>query len=371
MDVPSGTPVELFLVLEGERAGGLPVYCSAASDLRIAGRAVPKRMLVTPERAGLAGAEIRWQALRPADDARGWIRHRLEAWTGRWSLDLAEFPDEVEPGAPPRLGTLRFAAAIALPGPTPRTIGSKGWSVPGAVHPDDAPGFRVTRFLGQTLLGRAEGLARLPVVPELPASFARNKVALAPIDLFVAPYEDLGQVSLEPLRSEPLDDEAWSWLLEPALDGVRRRSIPGAALVGPRGRGVRWGADVQTGDVLVVGGRPAILQTDDGDGWLGEGDKILHTTTGRVTSGPLFEAPGPLRVLRPRLFMTWRQRLESAGYGELGQLANFSANLAQACREFQHDQGLPETGFPDAATAEALDALLGAMDAAAATASGR
>lgn len=358
------TSLELFLVVEGERGGGLPVYCTAAPTLRIAGRAVPKRMISTPERAGLKGAEIRWQALRPADDVTGWTRRRLDSADHRWSMELQQFPGRGERDRNVA-GTMRFAAAISTPGPDSRRIETSGWSVAsGLIHPDEAPGYPVTRYAGRSLMGRAEGYALLPVVPDLPASFARNKVALSPVDFVVAAYEDLGDVTFDALRDEPLDSPAWKWLFETVLADVPRRTVAGAALVGPGSRGIRWGPDVQLGDVLLVGGQPVYLQGDDGDGWLGEGDMVLGTAKGRVGSSTLSENPGVLRVLRPRLFMKWRERLKEAGYGDTGQISWYTADLAQAFREFQRDQGLPETGYPDPATADALRALLAAMDSA-------
>lgn len=364
------TSLELFLVVEGERGGGLPVYCTAAPTLRIAGRAVPKRMISTPERAGLNGAEIRWQALRATDDLTGWSRRRLDSADHRWSMEMQQFPGRGERDRNVA-GTVRFAAAISTPGPDSRRIETSGWSAPaGPILPDEAPGFPVTRYTGRSLMGRAEGFALLPVLPDLPASFARNKIALSPADLVVTAYEDLGEVIFEDLRDEPLDSPAWEWLFETILPRVPRRTVPGAALVGPDSRGIRWGPDVQLGDVLLVGDQPVFLQGDDGDGWLGEGDRVLATVTGRVEAATLSDIPGDVRVLRPRLFMPWRERLKDAGYGDTGQISWYTADLAQAFREFQRDQGLPETGYPDPATADALDALLAAMDSASDAAAG-
>src|SRR5262245_29879448 len=85
--VPAGSPLELFLVVEGEREG-LPVYCTACPMLRVGGRAVPERMIVRPEAGGLQGAEIRWQSLSPSDDARAWKRSRLDASNERWSMEV-------------------------------------------------------------------------------------------------------------------------------------------------------------------------------------------------------------------------------------------------------------------------------------------
>jgi hypothetical protein len=258
---------------------------------------------------------------------------------------------------------MRFTAAISIPGSTPVRLETEGWSLsPDAIHPDEAPGFRVTRYSGRTLIGFAEGYSLLPVVPGLPESFARNKVALAPTDLVLAPYEDLGQVNLDPLRDFPLDAEEWSWLFETVADEVRRRSIPFGALVGPDSRGIRFGRDVQIGDILLVDGRPTILQLDEGNGWLDEGDRVLTTISGRVRFGPLAETPGTIKILRPRLFITLRERVKDAGYGHTGQVAWYTADLGQALREFQRDQGLPETGYPDAATDAALERLLTAME---------
>lgn len=363
LTVAGRTPLELFLVVEGDRGGGLPIYCTTVPTLRIEGRAVPKKMLITPERAGLVGLEIRWQSLRPTDDGRSWTRQRIDAGDHRWSLESTAFPGGEEAGAFP-LGTMRFAVAIRTPG---GLLGSDGWSIPrGTISPEEAPGFRVTRYAGPSVSGRAEGFGLLPVIPDLPVSYPRNKVALSPVDLVLGAYEDLGQVELDAQREVPLDDDAWSWLFETVVRDLRRRSVP-AALVGPGARGVPWGPGVQIGDILLAGGVPAILYRDDGDGWLGEADLVLSTVSGQVARGPLSEVPGPVHVLRPRLFIAWRERLRESGYGELGQIAWFSANLAQAFREFQRDQGLPETGYPDEATAAALDAFLNALDSAATT----
>jgi hypothetical protein len=223
----------------------------------------------------------------------------------------------------------------------------------------------VTRFGSESLAGRAQEFVRLPVVPDLPAAFARNKIALSPADLVVSAWEELGRVTLEPLRGAPLDGEQWSWMLEPVGHDIRRRAAGVGALVGPQGRGVRWGPGAQQGDVLLVDGRPAILRADDGDGWLSERDLVIGTNGGRVVEGVLSHLPGTVHVLRPRLFITWRERLTAAGYGELGQSSSYTADLAQACREFQRDRSLPETGFPDAATEAVLDEVLAAMEAAA------
>jgi hypothetical protein len=152
-------------------------------------------------------------------------------------------------------------------------------------------------------------------------------------------------------------------MLEPVEQDIRRRSS-GGALVGPRGRGVRWGPGAQQGDVLLAGGAPVILRSDDGDGWLSEHDRALGVVRGRIREGTLSDFPGVVQVLRPRLFITWREHLTAAGYGELGQSSSYTADLAQACREFQRDQSLPETGFPDAETEAMLDGVLAAMDAA-------
>jgi hypothetical protein len=361
--VAAGSPLELFLVVEGER-DGLPVYCTAAPALRVGGRAVPQRMIVAPEAGGLQGAEIRWQALFASDDARTWARRRLDAWDRRWSMELLEFPEELASGQE-RLGTMRFAAAIVPPGGRAPGIGSDGWDAAGAIRPDEPRGYRVTRFAGDSLAGRAQSFVRLPVVAGLPAAFARNKIALSPIDLVVGAWEDAGNVSLDPLRDAPLDGKEWSWLLDPVAIGVRRRASGAGALVGPLGRGVRWGGGAQPGDVLLVGDHPAILRTDDGDGWLSERDVVLSTATGRVAEAPLANLPGDVDVLRPRPFLSWRERLGAAGYGDLGRDAAYTADLAQACREFQRDRGLPQTGFPDEATGASLDELLAAMDAAA------
>jgi hypothetical protein len=362
-----GTPVELHLVVEGEQAGGLPVYCTGAARLRIAGRAVPKRMVLSPEAAGLQGAEVHWQALNPTKDGRHWTQRRVDAWDHHWSASILDFPGGDDSSADKRLGSMRFAVAIEITGSdgARRLVESDGWRIPSTpTHPESAPGFRLTRHGGQSLAGRALGFSRLPVVPGLPVSYARAKVALAPIDVVLAAYEDMAEVSLEGPRDAPLGGAEWSWLFETVARGLMRRSLPNAPLVTPQSGALAYGVDgVLKGDVLVVGEHYAILQGDNVDGWLSEDDRVLHATSGTIRSGTLSDVSGSLNVLRPRNFQPWRRRLAQAGYGELGLVAFYTANLAQACREFQRDHGMEVTGLPDDATSQALDDVLAAMDA--------
>jgi hypothetical protein len=225
-------------VLEGER-GGLPVYCSANADFRIAGRAIPRRLVMEPAEAGLSGAEIHWVELRP--EGNRWRAQRLDAAKGRWQVEIFRFSggEETRKAA---LGTARFAASIDAGTEGARWIlESPGFRGGDAFSNPEAPsGFRVTKHAGDTLPGRAMGFARLPVDARATDAHLRAAVAIRPVDLVLGAYEELGGQALPTPRSSALDSGEWSWLFELLHREVRRRRTPGAPFVSSRGRGVPW-----------------------------------------------------------------------------------------------------------------------------------
>jgi hypothetical protein len=360
--------IELALVLEGEQ-GGLPVYCSPFSTLRIDGRRIAGRLVLTPADCGLEQAEIQWVTLVPAADLSDWKRTRVSGSEDGWTLAVREMTEETH-GIEPIYGTMRWAAAISLP--DGRQLGSDGWTKRADwAHPEHAPGFPVTRTQNVSLTGQIVGLARLPVTPEATPAHARARVAFTSCGLVLAAYEGLVGTTL-PDVSAGAGDESWSWLFSEITDGIVRREPPGAACVGPRGRPVPWmdrrhveGDGVRRGDVLRLDGECVVLESDDGDGWLGNGDEVLYSSSGTLARGTLGDVRGRRgSAIRARDFQQLRLELTRAGYGDLGTAWTFGPDLQRALREFQRDQGLPATGAPDDATVESLAAFLGALGSA-------
>jgi hypothetical protein len=366
LNLTSAQRALLHVVVEGER-DGLPVYCLDGPRFRLRGRAIPNRLLITPQEAGLADAEVHWNELRPGRDGAHWNRNRVPEGEARWTLELQSFlPDPRVPKEAPPWGTGRFAAAVGVPGPggAMNVLGSPGWGR-GAPSPEpgETPGFRVSRAAGPTLAGNALALARLPVLPDATAEQARLRVALRPVDLVLAGYEHQCDAPLPPTGSTSLDDPEWDWLFATLRDGIRRRTVPGAPAVGPDARAVRWGHEgVVAGDVLVMDGALAILDADDGDGWLGEADSVVATVSGEIRKHVLHDVGGRnVRILRARDFQGIRFDLVRAGYGSLGVTPRWGADLFRAVREFQHDRGMTVTGIPDEATRNAILEFLDRM----------
>jgi hypothetical protein len=362
--------VELYLVVEGVK-DGLPFYCTPFQALWIDGRRLVDRIVAAPAECGLVDAEIRWGSLRPTADLRDWERSRAPGGQGGWSLPVQHIPGEAGEGIPGVYGTSRWAASIKLPSgkilPTDGWAKRRDWA-----NPDLAPGFVVSRGQGTTLAGRSLEFARLPLVPAATKAHARARVAVAPCALPVATAEELYGVSLEGDWTKDPTDEQWSWLFETVEKTVLRTEHPEAWCVSGRGRGVAW-ADrtspdapgVRKGDVFVTGDRCAILEADDGDGWLGNDDRVLHAETGQLARGPLSDLSGRRSALvRLRNFRPLREDLAEAGYGELGLSWLFGADLQRALTEFQRDRGMETTGIPDEATTAALAELLGNLRAA-------
>jgi hypothetical protein len=363
-----GQPAELYVTLEGE-SGGLPVYCCMLSDLRVEGRAVPARLVFDPQTAGIADAEIEWIDLRPTPDAKGWRRARYEMGRYQWALPITSFPGDPSPGIDAAFGTARFAASVRFRNRDGAfaTLGTDGWTVrPDWTDPRSAPGFRVTRYESATLFGRSLGLARLPFMESATNEHAWERVALRQADLFLCAYEDLSGGPLpKTVRAKALEGPEWNWLLTDAVRGAHLRGHPLAAAVGPQGRPVPWlrraddSVGVAYGDIVLASGKVAILDADDGDGWLGNGDRVVHAAKGRLARGTLGELPaGMITVRRPKNFSKLVEQISAAGYGPLIDKTVFSPGLRKAIRSFQHDHGLPDNGLPDDATLHALDEFL-------------
>jgi hypothetical protein len=330
---------------------------------------------MTPAEAGLADAEIHWIELVPQPDLRTWRRMRLEASEDGWNMDLRDFSG-VGAESPELFGTRRFAAAIDVSGASratpgsgaPRILGTSGFEPSEADrHPDSPPGFRITRYADETLSGRALAFGGLPVVAEASPSHLRQKIALRSVDIVLGAYGDLAGRELSPERPGSLAE--FSFLFEPVGQELLRRSIQGLPLVSLNSRGLGWAdvrfADsdgVRRGDIVKIEGHYALLEGDDGDGWLGDSDQVIHAEDGRIRRGTLAEVPGrKMVVLRPRDFTRLRLELEAAGYGDLGDSWFFDVRLERACREFQLDRQMSETGIPDTAFVASLESFLQAM----------
>jgi hypothetical protein len=355
----SGDPIQLFVVLEGER-DGLPVYCTSGPRFRIRGRAIPQRLILSPQEAGLAEADVQWVSLHSTPGATGWTRRRIENGRRRWSLPVEQLPPYSLSTAELRSGTARYAAAVDIGGG--RNASSGGWAGQPGPSPEDAPGFRVSRVIGDSLDETALSLSGLPVFAGAVQAHVRERVALRPVDLVLTGYAEIGGQPIPGDPGEPLHGLSWSWLLESVGNPIRLRKEGPA--VGTDARPVSWGseepASLRPGDVLLpTDGAPAILRLDQGDGLLDSADAIIHTIAGDVRIGALAElGPTEVRVLRPRDFSSLREQLSRAGYGTLGGVSYYGPDLGRSLKEFQADHGLPATGIPDDATRVALTAFL-------------
>lgn len=371
LDLRGDMPAELHLVLEGVQ-GGLPIYCSPVPLIRIDGRMIPERLVLHPVLSGLTDVEIHWVELRPTDVLGNWRRTRVIAADGRWSYELERFPGDPAPGMRPDWGTARFAACVAALDEKGEKVllATNGWTKsPDWRNPESPPGFRVTRSdRGILLTDWAVGLARLPVDPRASDTHCQQRIALRPVDVVLAAYEISADVHLPTARSEPLDGDAWSWLFTSEHRGLLRLrgENSSAPLMAPDSRGVAWSPGmnagpglVQRGDVLLADDGIALLDSDDGDGWLSEGDFVLHALYGQLERGRLHQLPGrTLEILRTRSFAEVKEKLEEAGYYGPDRTAVFGPRLRRACREFQRDRDLEETGVPDETLLQNLQEFL-------------
>ena len=369
LTVAQGSPVELFLVVEGDR-GGLPVYCTDFPRIRIDGRAIPDRLVTSPMEQGLANREIHWIELAAADGARWWGRQELEMGANRWSIPVLEFPEDDRDPYYRSFGTGRFAAAIDVGDGEVRVLETNGFLLRPAPLDVSSAGLSVCRHGDPSLPGRALGLMRIPVFDEVPEPLVRSRVALDHRDWVVTAYEELTSFAMPSRNVAPLTDESWRWLFVPVVEDVLRRPDGGLPFVAPRGRAVGWSSplaardgQISRGDVLLGERTIALLDGDDGDGWLDNEDTLFHVEENRILAGKVYDFPGEtLTVVRPRNFGALRSDLTRAGYGELGLSWLFDATLARAVREFQGDRGLEATGVPDDVFLGALDAFLGRLD---------
>jgi len=366
--IEAETPIRLGLVLEGTRAQ-LPVYCSPFFNLRIDGRAIADRLVLTPENAGLAGAEVQWMVLEPGDTAGEWKRTPAGA-EKKWMMDIQDLPLPQIPGIPPSQGTVRFAAAVRAPGKQRKLtlLESSGFSTAStkADSLPDGPGLRVTRAGGLTLAGQSFALARIPVRADATEDAVRKHMAMRPVDLVLGAIENQAKVTLPTARTTPLSSDEWSWLFQSLRHGIHRRRGD-APLVDATGRPIanmyqslNGSEPVKPGDILIAGDQYAILEEDDGDQWLSEGDPIVHTIHGEVRRGTISELSGQtIDVLRLRSFLQLRADLRRAGYGGTERTtAYLGPELMKGVRDFQRDRHLPLTGVPDSTTLAALQATL-------------
>jgi hypothetical protein len=371
LEVQGGYPIELYLVLEGER-DGLPVYCTTYPNFRLNGRAIPQRMIVQPREVGLGRTEIHWVSLHTTDGSK-WRRAAMPAGDGRWSFPVERFPEDEEDERQPSFGTMRVAAAVDVKGTPQRVLETPGWNLRGTAS--NPPGFFVSRVPNGSLVGLVRGYVGVSVDPSASVEQRRGRIAMRAIDVVLGPYEDLGSGPLPGPRDEALDAPAWSWLMESVTGPVFARTTPQSPFVTAQGRAVHWAnhaskgeTALQPGDVLVGDGRYALVENDDGDGWFGSGDAAVLADESGVHRGTLETWPArTFQVLRARDFSVLRSRLATLGYGSERMSSLFDAALARSVRSFQVDQGLPETGVPDEATLHALTELETRMSAADAT----
>jgi hypothetical protein len=344
------------------------VYCSPFSSLRIDGRAIADRLVITPENAGLADAEVEWIALQPGAQPGEWQRIPIDG-KKNWTLDVQEFPLPANPAIPASQGTVRFAAAVQAPGKKKLTrFESPGYSAKSTPKDSpDGPGLRVSRAGGITLAGQAWALARIPVRADAKDQEFLTRTAMRPVDLILGAIENQAKATLPTPRTSSLSGEEWSWLFEPIRSSVHRRRGPSSPLVDATGRPVpntyqasSGSAPVKPGDILIAGDQYAILEEDDGDLWLSEGDPIVHTIHGEVRRGKISELSGTsLDVLRLRSFLQLRTDLRRAGYAGTERMsANLGPELLKSVRDFQRDHRLAQTGVPDSTTLAALHELL-------------
>lgn len=366
-NVSAETPVRLGIVLEGiDRQ--LPIYCSPFRRIRIEGRAIPERMVRLPEEVGLDRAEIQWVWLQPAKTLGASSRARHREADNQWSIDLLDFPGTPPPGIARSWGTVSFAAAVRMRDQAPRlflqTPGYAGGRLD--LQREEGPAFRVTRSGAAGLSGAAMGFARLPIFPQVPASYVQQRVALAPRDLVLAAVEQLAGTPLPKIDAAP-ESSTWSWLFRPVQSNVRRRSVAGAPLVDAAAKPIKFSraaadssGDAKIHDILVADGSYAILDEDDGDGWLSEGDRVVHTVHGSIEVGQVADLPGKsVNLLRLRTFLQVRDLLKRAGYIRNPTPSVYpTADIFRGCREFQTDRGLPATGVPDEATLQALNTFV-------------
>ena len=121
---------------------------------------------------------------------------------------------------------------------------------------------------------------------------------------------------------------------------------------------------VALGDVVIAGTEVAILETDDGDGWLSNDDRVLHTVSGRLARGILGDLPNTeIEIRRVKDFRALATKMSDAGYGKLSPFTALTGELRHAVASFQTDHHLPSTGLPDAATMSALDGFLSHLGA--------
>jgi hypothetical protein len=355
LETNPGEVAELYVVVEGER-DGLPVYACDVKNVRIQGRAIPERLILTPQEAGLADAEVQWMELRSIVGDPPWRRTRLPRGENRWSLSVMEFHGSPGPGMLRSVGTSRYAAAVRIgEGDFSELLETDGWSIrPDWRDPERSPGMRVSRNGGTGLGGHAMALARLPVRDDATVTHAREKVALRPIDLVLAAYEDDANLRLRETPDRPLDSEEWSWLFETVVENGKRRDTDHSVAILPTGKPIPWikrgsGEDaIRKDDVLLLGDQVAILQNDNGDGWLGNDDDVLHVVLGEVALTRLSSVSGnSFSVVRARDFAQLRTVLREAGYGQLMGRATFGNDLMRAIEEFERDHDLPVDGKPD------------------------
>ncbi|MCA9752666.1 MAG: peptidoglycan-binding protein, partial [Gemmatimonadetes bacterium] len=361
--------VEVYLVVEGER-GGIPVFCTALDRLKVDGRAIASRLLITPADAGLANAPVDWISLQVAPNLTEWRRARLDGSQDGWTLPVGQLPDPAD-GIEPAFGTLRCAASIRLP--SGRTLDANGYQPrPEHTSPDHAPGYAVIRSRQFSVDGELLGFARVPVCDNATPAHARAHVAATRCGLVYAAYEELADSPLNGDWSEPPTAASWSWLFETFEETVMRRQVPGAACVSGRGRGIAWadrtragGRGLVRGDVLVWKEGCMVLERDDGDGWLSNGDRVFQGFDGELAATTLEDLPVRRgTIVRFRNFQELRKGLTEAGYGELGFSWTFGPDVQVAVRSFQEDHELPATGIPDEATRDALEEFLRSLRAA-------
>jgi hypothetical protein len=363
------------MVLEGTREQ-LPVYCSPFLNLRIDGRAIADRMVITPENAGLVDAEVEWIALLPGAQAGEWKRTPIDSQK-KWTFDVQEFPLPADPAIPASQGTVRFAAAVKAPGKKQKLtrFESPGHSAKSTTKDSpDGPGLLISRAGGITLAGQALALARIPVRADAKDQEFLTRTAMRPVDLVLGAIENQAKVTLPTPRTESLTGEEWSWLFEPVRSSVHRRRGPSSPLVDATGRPVpnvyqtlNGSEPVKPGDILIADDQYAILEEDDGDQWLSEGDPIVHTLQGEVRRGKISELSGTtLDVLRLRSFLRLRTDLRRAGYGGTERTSAYlGPELLKSVRDFQRDRRIAQTGIPDSTTLAALHELLETLEPAA------
>jgi hypothetical protein len=289
---------------------------------------------------------------------------------GYWDHAVFEIQAAPAPGIDATLGTARFAVTVALrdAAGAPVVLGSDGAQLrEGWDDPRSAPGFRVTRHGGDSLVERSLGFAGVPFRADANRFEAIARVGMGSAELFAAAYEDLSGSSfgVDPLPA--LDGPEWAWLFEVVATARRRAATPGP-FVAQDGRPIPWrgvneSTGVAAGDVAVVGGWVAFLEADDGDGRLANTDQVLHGSSGVLKRGTLAELPeGGVTVLRVRDLSETVRALSNAGYGPLPPGPLWTARARRSMTEFQRDRGLALSGVPDAAASAAREQFLNRLD---------